>query len=95
MCQSANRKSANFYDKFANLKSANFLNTAQLCLKSVPKSRLCKCFFLYKNALYALFVRSKVGVCGLAEVLSPQITKRLYSQIANPHKSHICVGAQI
>ncbi len=89
MCQSANRKSANFYDKFANRKSANFLNTAQLCLKSVPKVVFVN-VFLYDSDLNAIFVRRKVWFCGLAEVLSPQITKRLDWQIANPHKSHIC-----
>jgi hypothetical protein len=36
------------------------------------------------------FVSRKVCICGLAEVLSPQITKRLGPQIANPQKCHIC-----
>jgi hypothetical protein len=55
-------------------------NTAQLC----PKEFYCKScnIFMYKLALehYVLYLYGeKIGICGLAEVLSPQITKKIGS----------------
>jgi hypothetical protein len=73
-----NGKSVNCHDKSAIRKFAK------------GKSRFLNNFFiLYKFELehytvYAIFVRKKEYICGLAEVLSPEITKRLSPQIANP-----------
>jgi hypothetical protein len=56
-----------------------------------PKSRPFKRFFImYKFELehYAIFVsRKSMYICGISEVLSPQITKRLSPQIVHPQMS--------
>jgi hypothetical protein len=46
--------------------------------------KLINLIICYRYYTGTVFVRRKVCICRLAEVLSPQITKRLGLQIANP-----------
>jgi hypothetical protein len=41
------------------------------------------------------FKEEKVCICGFAEVLSPQVTKRLVPKIANPQSVIFAEGPQI
>jgi hypothetical protein len=50
---------------------------------------------IFIGALPAIFVRGKGCICGLAEVLRPQITKRLGPQIANPQSFTFAESPQI
>jgi hypothetical protein len=47
------------------------------------------------SIFYSIFVRRKVCICGLTEVLSPEITKGLGPQIANPQMVTFAEGPQI
>jgi hypothetical protein len=47
------------------------------------------------RALYAIFVRKKVCICGHREVLCPQITEKLGPQIVNPESVTLAEGSQI
>ncbi len=73
---------------------ANFLkNSAQLCLKIVLTVFLKPIFYfveIWIKALYASFVREKVCICWLAEVLSSQITKKNRYANRKSAKWHIC-----
>ncbi len=80
VCQSANRKSTIFLDYLQIANPQISTNTSQLCSKTAPsKSCLCKRFYgqIGIRAFNATFVRRKVctSICGLAEVLSPPMTK--------------------
>ncbi len=67
-------------------------NAAQHLSQNSPKSCLMKAIFyfvqIWIKALHDIFVRSKVYICGLAEVFSPQIAKKI--GFANPKYVHIC-----
>jgi hypothetical protein len=51
--------------------------------------------FELEHYIYAVFVWRKKFICGLAEVLSPQIIKRFDPQIANPRSVTFAEGPQI
>ncbi len=61
--QSANRKSANFYDQSANHKSATFYKILHTLSQNSPTIRLSKRFLCYVQiwikVLYAIFMRRK------------------------------------
>jgi hypothetical protein len=62
-----------------SLQIRKFLqNIALLCLKTVLKVVFSN-VQIYITALYVIFQRVNVCICGLAEVLSPQITEKIGS----------------
>jgi hypothetical protein len=90
VCQSANRKSANFHGLSANRRFLEFLqNTAQHRLKTVLKVAFTKQFFiLYFELQYCfLYLQGEnVCICGLAELEVRKSQKYVCPQIRQvPH----------
>jgi hypothetical protein len=63
-------------------------NTAILCLTSVPK-------VVYSKIFYYVQIWIRVCICGLAEVSSTRITKKIGSANRKSGKRHICESPQI